>query len=279
MLSSLSSRAPDGEQDECREIQAEVGRQMDVQVTGLDQDVARGGGPIAQEIEDKIEEQAESAEEDIEEAMKGYEEAIRIVKDKARRAIKEGSEEDVIKETQENIQMIEDEFMMQARAKIKESKPKEKPGEKEADVPEQAFPASRTLPNQNMGEVGETCAGLDYEMHYETSQHSVKDVVREILQDIATNKNLHDWDDKLVITPFKKLETVIRRYLATCSQEMLNDLLIHSSVDEVRSENGQLQNTPALLEEGQATGQFFFPKVSPIMSINNQQAHQALIKC
>lgn len=115
---------------------------------------------------------------------------------------------------------------------------------------------------QKMGENEEENAGLDYEMHYETSQRSVKEVVKEILQDIATNKNLHDWDNKLVITRFKKLETVIRSYLAQCSQEMLNDLLIHSSVDEVRSEEGNVKSTPAIQENGQANGQFFFSKVS-----------------
>ena len=103
---------------------------------------------------------------------------------------------------------------------------------------------------------------MDYEFHYELSQRSVKDVVREILDDIATHKNLHNWDDKLVVTPFKKLETVIRSHLAKCSQEMLNDLLIYSSVEQVLSGDKKLQSTPVIQRSGEVTEQFFFSKVS-----------------
>ncbi|KAF2471941.1 uncharacterized protein BDR25DRAFT_16612 [Lindgomyces ingoldianus] len=108
--------------------------------------------------------------------------------------------------------------------------------------------------------------GMDYEMHYGASQRSVKDVVKEILDDIATHKNLHDWDNKLVVTPFKKLETVIRSHLARCSQEMLNDLLIHSSVEEVLCADGKLQSTPAMQQNGQVNGHFFFSKIGADMA-------------
>ncbi|ORY00449.1 hypothetical protein BCR34DRAFT_606246 [Clohesyomyces aquaticus] len=101
---------------------------------------------------------------------------------------------------------------------------------------------------------------VDFEMHYGISQRSVREVLKEILEDVTTHKNLHDWDSKLVVTPLKKLETVIRSYLATCSQEMLNDLLIHSSVEEVLRVHGKQQSKPALQQNGQAHGQFFFSK-------------------
>jgi hypothetical protein len=107
--------------------------------------------------------------------------------------------------------------------------------------------------------------GLDYEMHYGVSQRSVKDVLKEILDDIATQTSLHDWDKKLVITPFKKLETIIRSYLAKCSQEMLNDLLIHSSVEEIVNTEGKLQSIPAMQQNGQVKSHFFFSEVSPSM--------------
>jgi hypothetical protein len=103
---------------------------------------------------------------------------------------------------------------------------------------------------------------LDYELHYDVSQRSVKDVVQEILDDVTAHKNIHAWDNKLVVTPFKKLETVIRTYLAKCSQEMLNDLLIHSSVEEVSSAGGGPQSTPAMQQDEQIKGHFFFSKVN-----------------
>ncbi|CAI6338730.1 unnamed protein product [Periconia digitata] len=101
---------------------------------------------------------------------------------------------------------------------------------------------------------------MDYEMHYGLSHRSVKDVLMEILDDIATFKNIHDWDSKLVVTPFKKLETVIRRHVAGCSQEMMNNLLVHSSVEEVFSADGKPESIPAMQEDGQVKSHFFFSK-------------------
>ena len=103
---------------------------------------------------------------------------------------------------------------------------------------------------------------MDYEMHYEISQRSVKDVVKAILDDFARRKNLHDWDDKIVQTPLKRLEYIVRDYLAKCSQEMLNDLLIHSSVEEVADISGKLESTPVMQQVGQAQSHLFFSKAS-----------------
>ncbi|KAJ4300026.1 hypothetical protein N0V90_005275 [Kalmusia sp. IMI 367209] len=102
---------------------------------------------------------------------------------------------------------------------------------------------------------------MDYEMHYGVSQRSVKDIVKEILDDIATQKNIHDWDNKLVQTPFKKLENVIRNYLSKCSQEMLNDLLIQSSVEEVGNTGKNPESFPAMQHDGQVQSHLFFLKV------------------
>lgn len=103
-------------------------------------------------------------------------------------------------------------------------------------------------------------AQMDYEMHYGLSQRSVKEVIREILDDITTRKNLHDWDEKLIQSPFKRLENVIRNHLATCSQEMLNSLLNQSSVEEVTNAGGKLESIPAMQHGGEVQSHLFFSK-------------------
>jgi len=110
--------------------------------------------------------------------------------------------------------------------------------------------------------------GTDHEMHYGSLECSVRGVIKEILDDLVTHKNLHDWDKKLVVAPFKKLETVIRSYLARCSQELLNDLLIHSSMQQVIYADKKSQSASALQQDVQAKSHFFFSKVRLSQSAN-----------
>ena len=121
-------------------------------------------------------------------------------------------------------------------------------------TPSQKASSSSSAHNQNAN------ADMDYEMHYGLSQHSVKDVVREILDDITARRNLYNWDEKLIQAPFKRLENVIRNHLATCSQEMLNNLLNQSSVEEVANAGGKLESTPAMQHGGEVHSLLFFSK-------------------
>lgn len=102
---------------------------------------------------------------------------------------------------------------------------------------------------------------FDFELHYDVSCESVRGVLRAILEDLSSYKQLHNWDEKITTTPLKALAAAAHGYLATSYGSSSNILLAHGRVDEVVTVNGVNQRRPAIQEAGKADSHLFFSKV------------------
>lgn len=105
-----------------------------------------------------------------------------------------------------------------------------------------------------------TEAGFDFELHYSLSCETTRDVLREILEDISSNKNIHNWDEKLLTTPLQSLIKAGRRYYISTTLD-LNDLLDHSMVEEILTVSGFNHRPPTTQMTGVIESYLFFSKV------------------
>jgi hypothetical protein len=102
--------------------------------------------------------------------------------------------------------------------------------------------------------------GFDFELHYGLSCKSVRDVLREILEDMSSYKHIHNWDEKLLTSPLKALARVGRRYLNANPLD-LNALLDHSMVEEILTVSGVNHRPPAMQQAGDIYSHLFSTKV------------------
>ncbi|KAF2178421.1 hypothetical protein K469DRAFT_642743 [Zopfia rhizophila CBS 207.26] len=114
---------------------------------------------------------------------------------------------------------------------------------------------------------------LDFETHYGVSSKRVRDILLEILLDMSTYKNVHNWDAKLVASPLKMLATAVQGYLAASNLEMFNNLLADSMVDEILTVGGVIHRKPAIQREGEIDSHLFFTKPS---TNEKRDAHRPL---
>lgn len=103
--------------------------------------------------------------------------------------------------------------------------------------------------------------GFDFEQHYGVSRKSTGEVLDEILQDLLNYKNIHNWDDKLVTTPFAALTATVRSYYNE-KPGQLNSLLEDAVVDEVLTANGVSSRPSIKAEMANIDAHLFFTKVS-----------------
>lgn len=103
-------------------------------------------------------------------------------------------------------------------------------------------------------------AVFDFDCHYRAPSETVRDVLAQMLEDNATYKTVHNWDEKLVIGHLKRLATAVRAYL-NANPVNLNPILVYSSVDEVLTVDGSDRKYPAIQEPGNIDAQLFFSNV------------------
>jgi hypothetical protein len=101
---------------------------------------------------------------------------------------------------------------------------------------------------------------FDFELHYGLSSRSVREVLDEILGDLASRTHIHDWDKKLIADPLETLAGVVRSYL-NASHLDLNTLLGRSSVEDVLTVRGVNHVRPAMQEAAKIESYLFFSKV------------------
>ncbi|EWZ27770.1 hypothetical protein FOZG_18512 [Fusarium oxysporum Fo47] len=104
--------------------------------------------------------------------------------------------------------------------------------------------------------------GFDFEQHYGVSRKSAGEVLNEILQDLLNYKNIHNWDDKLVTTPFAALTATVRSYYNE-KPGHLNSLLEDAVVDEVLTANGVSSRPSIKAEMANIDAHLFFTKNLP----------------
>jgi hypothetical protein len=101
---------------------------------------------------------------------------------------------------------------------------------------------------------------FNFELHYGLSSKSVRDVLDEILRDLASFTHIHNWDKKLIASPLETLAGVMRSYLKTSYLE-LNTLLDHSGAEKVLTVRGVNHVRPAMQEAAKMEKYLFFSKV------------------
>jgi len=105
---------------------------------------------------------------------------------------------------------------------------------------------------------------VDYVVqHYASSSASFCGVLEEILADMRQLKNVHTWDQKLIINPVKDMALKVRRYLKG-KRAALNYLLAYSEVEEVVTRNGVTHVFPAMAHPGDIERHLFFKNVGTI---------------
>ena len=116
-----------------------------------------------------------------------------------------------------------------------------------------------TAPQRRMSQETEE-PSFHFELHYELSSRSVRDVLDEILGDMASHTHIHNWDNTLLTSPVKTLAGVVRTYL-NINYLGLNTLLGHTSVEEVLTLRGANHSRPAMQEAADIDSYLFFSKV------------------
>lgn len=53
---------------------------------------------------------------------------------------------------------------------------------------------------------------FDFELHYDLSVQSVRVVLIQIIKDLSSHRQLHNWDEKLAASPLKALRAIALRY-------------------------------------------------------------------
>jgi hypothetical protein len=102
---------------------------------------------------------------------------------------------------------------------------------------------------------------FDFELHYDLSVQSVRVVLIQILEDLLSHRQLHNWDEKLATNPLKALRAIAHCYLSTNYDSSINILLSHANVHEVMMVDGVNKMRPAIQEAGDIYSHLFFSKV------------------
>lgn len=118
-------------------------------------------------------------------------------------------------------------------------------------------PALQQQLSQGIGDA--TLPRFAFELHYGLSCESVRSVLLEILEDISSRKNIHNWDEKLHTSAFAALVKVGRRWLIGTPYGT-DKLLPNSVVEEILTVGRAIRRPPAAPEAGDVDGLLFFSK-------------------
>lgn len=113
---------------------------------------------------------------------------------------------------------------------------------------------------------------FDFEQHYGVSRRSAGEVLDEILQDLLNYKTIHNWDDKLVTTPFTGLTAAVRSHWNE-KPGHLSSLLEDAVVDEVLTVNGVNSRPSVKADMDHIDSHLFFTKVCRGLPLHASQHH------
>ena len=103
---------------------------------------------------------------------------------------------------------------------------------------------------------------LDFELHFDISARNVRAVLLQIMEYLSSHKQLHSWDEKLVISPLNTLRATVHRYLTTSFDSSMDILLAHVNVHEVSTVDGVNKAWRVVRESEDIYDHLFFSRVS-----------------
>lgn len=106
----------------------------------------------------------------------------------------------------------------------------------------------------------------DFELHFDLSAQSVRAVLLQIVEDLSSHKQLHSWDEKLVVSPLRLLRAAVHRYLDANVDSNMNILLFHADVHEISTVEGVNKTWPAFQESEDVYNHLFLSKARLLSS-------------
>ncbi|KAF4635576.1 hypothetical protein G7Y89_g2524 [Cudoniella acicularis] len=106
-------------------------------------------------------------------------------------------------------------------------------------------------------------AGFEFELHYGVSGRKAEEILEEILVDMSSHKQIHDWDAKIAPDSVKVLAATARKYLNGDYFGLilgLNTLIAYSMVEEVLLVGGVNERLPARKDMDDTASHIFFTK-------------------
>ena len=109
----------------------------------------------------------------------------------------------------------------------------------------------------------------DFELHFDLSAQSVRAVLLQIAEDLSSHKQLHSWDEKLVISPLRMLRAAVHRYLGANVDSNMNILLFHANVHEISTVDGVNKTWPAFQESEDVYNHLFLSRARLLSSYHH----------
>ncbi|KAH7400883.1 hypothetical protein DE146DRAFT_477871 [Phaeosphaeria sp. MPI-PUGE-AT-0046c] len=113
-----------------------------------------------------------------------------------------------------------------------------------------------------------------FEPHYGLLQCSVRSVLQEILEDMAINRSIHTWDQKLFVSSIKQLKKVVRQYMTEHPNIDMSSLLVGVVVEAITTADGSAARSSPL--QNDVPGTLFLTKLQE--SKNAQRMPRSILK-
>ena len=101
----------------------------------------------------------------------------------------------------------------------------------------------------------------NFELHYHTSAKGVKDLLQDILEDVASCNRLHDWDKQLRVSPVRRMMKTARDWMETYPGST-SALMFQSGVERVVTKNDTCYKLPTVDHSKDIASHLFFSKVN-----------------
>jgi hypothetical protein len=95
-----------------------------------------------------------------------------------------------------------------------------------------------------------------FAQHYNATSASVHGVLSSILEDMTSFRSVHNWEDRLIVSPVNLLRVACRKYMQ--ANQHLDFLLGYSIVEEILAHNGMKSLFPAMNYPGDVDKHLFF---------------------
>jgi hypothetical protein len=95
-----------------------------------------------------------------------------------------------------------------------------------------------------------------FAQHYSAASASVHGVLSSILEDMTSFRSVHNWEDRLIVSPINLLRAACRKYMQ--ANQHLDFLLGYSVVEEILEHNGTKSLFPAMNHPGDVDKHLFF---------------------
>lgn len=107
-------------------------------------------------------------------------------------------------------------------------------------------------------------SSFNFELEYDVSHRSVRDILQHILRDWSSQKQLHSWDEKIYATPLKAVRIACQELFKRDNGTYSCDLVLsEAAAEEVLTLKGANQKRPHIQEAAEDVGgHLFFSKVN-----------------